>query len=71
MNETVSKLPEHSIVILLFVYVLKKYIAADIENALNHCKGKGRKQEISDDDITWVISKACQKPIDYAYSAEF
>ena len=27
--------------------------------------------EITDDDITWVISKACQKPKDYGYSAEF
>lgn len=50
---------------------LQKYSAAGIENALNDCKGKGRKQEISDDDITWVINKACQKPKDYGYSAEF
>lgn len=50
---------------------LQKYSAAGIENALNDCKGKGRKQEISDDDITWVINKACQKPTDHGYSAEF
>ena len=34
-------------------------------------KGRGRKAEITDDDITWVINKACQKPKDYGYSAEF
>lgn len=50
---------------------LQKYFAAGIENALNDCKGKGRKQEISDDDITWIINKACQKPTEYGYSAEF
>ena len=41
---------------------LQKYFAGGIDNALNDCKGKGRKQEISDDDITWVVNKACQKP---------
>lgn len=50
---------------------IQKYLAGGIENALNDCKGKGRKQEISDDDITWVINKACQKPLDYGFSAEF
>lgn len=50
---------------------LQKYFAAGIENALNDCKGKGRKQEISDDDITWIINKACQKPTEYGYSAAF
>ena len=41
-----------------------------IENALNDNKGRGRKAEITDADITWVINKACQKPKDYGYSAE-
>ena len=50
---------------------LQKYFAGGIDNALNDCKGKGRKQEISDDDITWVVNKACQKPLDYGFSAEF
>lgn len=36
---------------------LQKYFAGGIDNALNDCKGKGRKQEISDDDITWVVNK--------------
>ncbi len=41
-----------------------------IENALNDSKGRGRKAEITDADITWVINKARQKPKDYGYSAE-
>lgn len=50
---------------------IEKYVAGGIENALNDCKGRGRKNEISDADITWVINKACQKPKDFGYSAEF
>ena len=49
---------------------IDKYNAGGIENALNDSKGRGRKAEITDSDITWVISKACQKPKDYGYSAE-
>ena len=50
---------------------LKKFKEGGIETALHDNKGRGRKSEITDDDITWVISKACQKPKDYGYSAEF
>lgn len=50
---------------------LKKFKDGGIEIALHDNKGRGRKAEITDDDITWVISKACQKPKDYGYSAEF
>ena len=49
---------------------LDKYHANGIESALNDYRGRGRKAEISDADITWVINKACQKPKDYGYSAE-
>lgn len=49
---------------------IEKYEAGGIENALNDSKGRGRKREISDADITWVINKACQKPKDFGYSAE-
>ena len=49
---------------------IDKYNAGGIENALNDNNGRGRKAEISDADITWVINKACQKPKDYGYSAE-
>ena len=50
---------------------LKKFRNGGIETALHDNKGRGRKAEITDDDITWVISKACQKPKEYGYSAEF
>ena len=49
---------------------IDKYNVGGIENALNDNSGRGRKAEISDADITWVINKACQKPKDYGYSAE-
>ena len=49
---------------------IEKYNEGGIENALNDSKGRGRKAEITDVDITWVINKACQKPKDYGYSAE-
>lgn len=50
---------------------LKKFRDGGIESALHDNQGRGRKAEITEDDITWVISKACQKPKDYGYSAEF
>ena len=50
---------------------LKKFKDNGVEAALHDNKGRGRKAEITDDDITWVINKACQKPKDYGYSAEF
>ena len=49
---------------------IDKYNAGGIKSALNDNKGRGRKAEITDSDITWVISKACQKPKDCGYSAE-
>ena len=49
---------------------LDKYNAGGAENALKDDKGRGRPAEITDADITWVISKACQKPKDCGYSAE-
>lgn len=50
---------------------LKKFSEGGVGEALNDCKGRGRKREISDSDITWVIDKACEKPVDHGYSAEF
>lgn len=49
---------------------IDKYNAGGIENALKDSKGRGRRSEITDADITWVISKACQKPKDHGYPAE-
>ena len=50
---------------------LNKFKENGVEASLRDNKGRGRKAEITDDDITWVISKDCQKPKDYGYSAEF
>ena len=50
---------------------LNKFKENSVEASLHDNNGRGRKAEITDDDITWVISKACQKPKDYGYSAEF
>lgn len=49
---------------------IDKYNNGGIEAALQDRKGRGRKAEITDADITWVINKACQKPKDLGYSAE-
>ena len=49
---------------------LKKFSDGGVDAALNDRKGRGRKREISDSDITWVINKACEKPSDHGYSAE-
>ena len=49
---------------------IDKYNAGGIEAALRDNKGCGRKAEIMDFDITWVINKACQKPKDFGYEAE-
>ena len=50
---------------------LEKFVANGIQAALEDEKGRGRKAEITDADISWVISKACQKPKDCGYTAEF
>ena len=50
---------------------IDKYNAHGVADALKDSKGRGRKAEITDSDITWVINKACQKPTEYGYSAEF
>lgn len=44
--------------------------AGGIEAAPHDNKRRGRKAEITDSDITWVINKACQKPKDFGYSVE-
>ncbi len=49
---------------------LKKFSDGGVDAALNDRKGRGRKREISDSDITWVIDKACEKPTAHGYSAE-
>jgi transposase len=49
---------------------LEKFNDEGLSSALRDRQGRGRKAEISDADITWVINKACTKPKDCGYSAE-
>lgn len=49
---------------------LKKYKAGGIENAIYDAPGRGRNAEITDEEKLWVISIACQKPVDLGYAAE-
>lgn len=49
---------------------INKFLAGGVENALFDAPGRGRNAEITDDEKAWVISVACQKPVDLGYSAE-
>ena len=49
---------------------LKKYKAGGIENAIFDAPGRGRNAEITDEEKSWIINIACQKPVDLGYSAE-
>lgn len=49
---------------------LKKFKAGGIENAIFDAPGRGRNAEITDEEKSWIISIACQKPVDLGYSAE-
>ena len=42
----------------------------DIEELLNVGKGRGRKEEITGEAKTWLISVACTQPKDFGYAAE-
>ena len=49
---------------------INKYIEGGIENALFDAPGRGRNAEITDNEKAWIINIACQKPVDFGYSAE-
>lgn len=49
---------------------LKKYKKGGIENAIYDAPGRGRNAEITDDEKMWMINIACQKPVEFGYSAE-
>ena len=49
---------------------LKKYKEGGVENAIYDAPGRGRNAEITDDEKTWIINVACQKPADFGYSTE-
>lgn len=49
---------------------LKKYKAGGVENALFDAPGRGRNAEITDEEKAWMITIACQKPVEFGYAAE-
>lgn len=49
---------------------LRKFKEGGVANAIYDASGRGRKAEITDDEKTWVIDLACQKPKDFGYAAE-
>lgn len=49
---------------------IRKYLEGGVENALFDAPGRGRNAEITDDEKAWIINIACQKPVDFGYSAE-
>ena len=42
---------------------LNKFKEGGVENALFDAPGRGRNAEITDDEKTWIINIACQKPV--------
>lgn len=49
---------------------LSKFKSGGIQKALFDEQRKGRPVEITDDAIAWIISIACQRPVDLGYSQE-
>lgn len=49
---------------------LKKYKSGGIEHALYDAPGRGRNAEITDEEKSWIINIACQKPVEFGYAAE-
>lgn len=49
---------------------LEKYKEGGVENALFDAPGRGRNAEITDEEKAWIINIACQRPVDFGYSAE-
>jgi transposase len=49
---------------------ISKFKDGGVENALHDAPGRGRNPEITDEEKTWVIDIACQKPWKLGYAAE-
>lgn len=49
---------------------IKKFKDGGVQEAINDTAGRGRKTEITDADITWIIDQACIKPKDLGYELE-
>jgi len=47
-----------------------KYFAVGVEAALTDLSGRGRKGTISNDEKTWIVNIACQKPLAFGYAQE-
>ena len=52
------------------VLCLNKYKSDGVENALRDAPGRGRNPEITDEEKTWIINIACQRPFELGFSAE-
>ena len=57
-------------ILLLKADGYSKFKAGGIENAIFDAPGRGRNAEITDEEKSWIINIACQKPVDLGYSAE-
>ncbi|WP_024752776.1 IS630 family transposase [Treponema phagedenis] len=49
---------------------LKKYKQGGVEHALTDAPGRGNNPEITDEEKSWIINLACQKPTTFGYAAE-
>lgn len=49
---------------------LRKFASGGIENAIYDAPGRGRNPQITDDEKSWIINIACQRPADFGYAAE-
>lgn len=49
---------------------LKKFKEGGVANAIYDASGRGRPVEITDDEKTWIIDLACQKPTEFGHAAE-
>ena len=49
---------------------IRKYKAGGVSNAIYDAPGRGRPFEITDDEKTWIIDLACQKPCEHGYASE-
>lgn len=51
-------------------FTIHKYRTQGVVEALNEEPGRGRKQEIFEDSIAWILNIACKKPGDLGLTAE-
>jgi len=49
---------------------ISKYKSGGVENALYDAPGRGRNPEITDEEKTWIINIACQRPYDLGCAEE-